>query len=65
MKVSEAYTIDVKALDMETKKVVTFPTVPCPNCGKWILVNHNHRFCEYCGEQLEWEESGETDASSN
>lgn len=57
MKLSEEYTIDVKALDIESKKVVTFPTVPCPNCGKWLLVNPYHRFCMYCGERLEWKES--------
>lgn len=59
MKVSEEYTIYVKALDIETKQVLTFPTVSCPNCGKRILVNHSHRYCVYCGKRLEWLERGE------
>ena len=59
MKVSEVSKTFVKALDIETKEIVTYPTVPCPNCGKYILVNHYHKFCMYCGERLEWEESEE------
>lgn len=45
----------VKALDVERGKVLTYDCYPCPNCGKWIIYNTNHRYCEYCGIKLDWE----------
>ena len=47
----------VKALDVDTEKVVRFLCTPCPNCGKWIVVNSAHNYCEWCGQALEWQES--------
>lgn len=46
--------IKVKAFNPETETVNTFNCIPCPQCGKWIVVNESHRFCSYCGEKLDW-----------
>ena len=45
---------EVKALDVDSNKVVHFLCAPCPNCDKWIVANPAHRFCEWCGQALEW-----------
>lgn len=42
--------IDIKALDIENNEVVTFKSIPCPKCGKWLLKINN--FCEHCGQKL-------------
>lgn len=44
----------VKAADLEKGTVVIFECYPCPNCGKWIYANTNHRYCEWCGVKLDW-----------
>ena len=44
----------VKALDVEKNEIVTYECYPCPNCGKWIIYNTNHCYCEYCGIRLDW-----------
>lgn len=44
----------VKAVDFETKEVYTYACYPCPNCGKWIHANTNHRYCKWCGVRLDW-----------
>lgn len=43
----------VKAFDGECK-VVTFRCYPCPECGKWIIDNENHQYCQWCGQKLDW-----------
>lgn len=43
--------VNVKALDVETEEVVTFASVACPKCGKWLLEINN--FCQHCGQRLE------------
>ena len=48
--------IKVKAFNPETEQVEIFDCIPCPCCGKWIVINESHRFCSYCGEKLNWEE---------
>lgn len=52
MKVS-AECLKVKALDIETEEVVTFDTVPCPKCAKWLLSVNN--YCQHCGQRLKEE----------
>lgn len=43
----------VKAFD-GVCKVVTFRCYPCPECGKWIIDNENHKYCQWCGQKLDW-----------
>lgn len=43
--------VEIKALDVETEEVVTFDSVPCPKCTKWLLAINN--YCQYCGQRLE------------
>lgn len=45
----------VKAFDGDDK-VLTYKCYPCPNCGKWIVANENHKYCEWCGQKLDWSE---------
>lgn len=44
----------VKAFDGESQMVAIFDCVPCPVCGKWIVSNIRHKFCQYCGQALDW-----------
>lgn len=46
----------VKAFDGESR-VETYKCYPCPNCGKWITANENHKFCEWCGQALIWKDN--------
>ena len=50
----------VKALDSENGTVCAFTCKPCPTCGKWIVDNVSHKYCEYCGQALEWGEDDGT-----
>ncbi|MGN0163518.1 MAG: hypothetical protein ACI4EA_08085 [Candidatus Ornithomonoglobus sp.] len=43
----------VKAFD-GIDRVSTFKCYPCPQCGKWIAANVNHKYCEWCGQALDW-----------
>lgn len=43
----------VKALDVETKQVLTYDCAKCPSCGKWL--SQVSKYCEYCGQKLDWE----------
>ena len=43
----------VKALDVETKQVLTYDCAKCPSCGKWL--SQVNRYCQYCGQRLDWE----------
>lgn len=43
----------VKAFDGETK-ILTYRCYPCPTCGKWIIDNENHKYCQWCGQALDW-----------
>lgn len=53
----------VKAADLEKGTVVIFECYPCPNCGKWIHANTNHRYCEWCGVKLDWSDEDDTERS--
>ena len=44
----------VKALDSENGTVCAFTCKPCPACGKWIVDNVSHKYCEHCGQALDW-----------
>ena len=46
----------VKALDVENNKVVTFRCSRCV-CGKYIVQNANNKFCQHCGQALDWGDS--------
>jgi hypothetical protein len=46
------YGCKVKALDIETKQVVTYDCAPCPVCGRWIVLSSQTRYCEYCGARI-------------
>ena len=54
----------VKAADLEKGTVEIFECYPCPNCGKWIHANTNHRYCEWCGVKLDWSDENDTERSS-
>ena len=41
----------VKALDVETKKVLTYECSPCPNCEAWI--SKVYKYCPHCGQRVE------------
>ena len=41
-----------KALDVETKQVLTYEVEPCDVCGKWHVVASSVRFCEWCGAKI-------------
>lgn len=49
----------VKALDSESAMIYTYSCIHCPNCSKWIVANTNHRYCEYCGQALDWSDGNE------
>lgn len=53
----------VKAFDGE-EKVFTYECLPCPLCGKWIVNNPIHKYCEYCGQALEFGNT-KSETSSN
>ncbi len=44
--------VKVKALDVETEQVLTYPCLPCPSCVKWIT--QNNKYCAKCGQLLDW-----------
>ena len=44
----------VKAFDSDTETVCTFCCATCPVCSKWIVANVNHKYCQYCGQALDW-----------
>lgn len=44
----------VKAFDSDTETVYTYSCVNCPVCSKWIVANVNHKYCQYCGQALDW-----------
>lgn len=48
----------VKALDIEYNEIHTYKCIRCPECGKWIVVNVSHKYCEYCGQKIDWSEIG-------
>ena len=43
----------VKAFDGEGK-VLTYRCYPCPNCSKWLIDNENNKYCQWCGQELDW-----------
>ena len=43
----------VKAFD-GNDKVLTYKCYPCPTCSKWIIYNENHKYCQWCGQKLDW-----------
>ena len=45
--------VEVNCFDGEDKAEI-FLCYPCPECGKWIAANENHRYCEWCGQKLDW-----------
>lgn len=49
----------VKAFDSDTETVCTFCCVTCPVCSKWIVANVNHKYCQYCGQALDWSDENE------
>ena len=53
MKIKTNSSSKVKAFDGEDK-ILTYDCYPCPNCGKWITANVNHKYCEWCGQKLDW-----------
>ena len=50
----------VKALDSESAMIYTYSCIHCPNCSKWIVANTNHRYCEHCGQALDWRNGNAT-----
>ena len=46
----------VKAFDSESETVYTYSCINCPVCSKWIVANVNHKYCQYCGQALDWSE---------
>lgn len=44
----------VKAFDGKNK-ILTYECYPCPNCGRWVVANTSRKYCEYCGQMLDWE----------
>lgn len=56
MKIRPSDYTHVKALDEETNKVLTYTCAKCPACDKWLVANPNHKYCQYCGQLLMWEE---------
>jgi len=49
----------VKAFDSDTETVYTYSCVNCPVCSKWIVANVNHKYCQYCGQALDWSDENE------
>ena len=49
----------VKALDIEYNEIHTYKCIRCPSCEKWIVVNVSHKYCEYCGQKIDWSEIGD------
>ena len=43
--------IKCKAVDVETKEIMTYECYPCPNCEKWIT--KIYKFCPNCGQKIE------------
>ena len=35
-------------------KVLTYRCYPCPPCTKWLIDNENHKYCQWCGQKLDW-----------
>lgn len=46
----------VKAVDVEIKEIYTYPVVRCPSCDKPITLYKERKFCEHCGQALDWSE---------
>lgn len=53
-KVDLIVTSKVKAVDVETKKIYTYPVVRCTNCDKPMTFHKERKFCEHCGKALDW-----------
>lgn len=49
----------VKAFDATKNTTEKFRCYPCPSCGKWICANKNHKYCEWCGQALDWSETND------
>lgn len=47
--------VSVKAFD-GVDKVFTYKCYPCQHCGKFVAFNENHKFCEWCGQALDFSE---------
>ena len=47
-------TSKVKAVDVETKEIRTYPVVRCPSCDKPMTLYKERKFCEKCGQALDW-----------
>ena len=43
----------VKSFD-GNDKVLTYRCYPCPTCTKWLIDNENHKYCQWCGQKLDW-----------
>lgn len=39
--------------DKKNGTVCAFTCKPCPACGKWIVDNVSHKYCEHCGQALD------------
>ena len=44
----------VKAVDVESKAIYTYPVARCPNCNKPMTLHSERKFCEHCGQALDW-----------
>lgn len=44
----------VKAVDVESKAIYTYPVSRCPNCNKPMTLHSERKFCEHCGQALDW-----------
>lgn len=47
----------VKAVDVEIKEIYTYPVVRCPSCDKPITLYKERKFCEHCGQALDWSDN--------
>lgn len=54
MRVDLTVTSKVKAVDVETGSIYTYPVVRCPNCNKPMTLYSERKFCEHCGQALDW-----------
>lgn len=44
----------VKGFDAEENKIYTYECAPCPNCHKWVIINPSRKYCDSCGQALDW-----------
>lgn len=56
MRVNTAVTSKVKAVDLENNEIHTYKVVRCPKCDKPMTLYVWRKFCESCGQALDWSE---------